>query len=111
MLPKEMLEQLMELAKMDRARLRASGVMPQSAVDAMTSVVDDKLMSQLVADSRRTNDPGWLPTEKADPEKQRGSGWSPLDPIGPPPGIKIMDQMMDVQDALDRKEREKQFKG
>ena len=42
-------DQLLELAKMERARLK-QGWLPQSAVDALTSVVDDRLMADIVAD-------------------------------------------------------------
>ena len=56
-LPKEMLAQLMEVVKMEKAKARS--VMPQSAVTAMTDVVDDKLMREIVQDQRKgVSEPG-----------------------------------------------------
>jgi hypothetical protein len=104
-LTKEQLEGLMELVRAERMRLRNTNAMPSSAVPACVSVVDDRLMSQIVADSRRSNSPGWLPPEKVDPEKVRGTGWAPLVPIGPDPNIKHIDAIAAHFDRLDREKR------
>jgi hypothetical protein len=120
-LPIEMKQLLLEAVREQLANIRRGGVMPQSVYDACTAVVDDKLMRDIVADARRSNSPGWLPPQgkvdlaevnKPDTGKpvERGTGWSPLDPISPPPGIKYIDQMIDVQDALDKIKLEGKFK-
>src|SRR6516165_3812296 len=80
-LPPDKLQQLHQLVKSELARLR-SGVMPQSAVDAMTDIV---------ADSRRTNTPGFLKQE-SEPVK-RGSGWAPFQSLEPPSGIEHVDRI------------------
>jgi hypothetical protein len=113
-LPKEMLEQLLELVRLEKARLRSEGgALPESAVADLAAAVPTELIQSIVTDNRRgVSEPGWLPPPKHDPEKTKGSGWSNPVPLeGSVPGVKWADQMMDVQDALDRKEREKQFKG
>ena len=110
-LTREQLEMLLELVRAKKARLRmGSNWLPPSAVADCVSAVDDKLMSDIVADARRSNDPGFLkPEERAKPVV-RGSGWSPLSPLeNSVPGIKYVDQQCDVQDALDRAERMKGF--
>jgi hypothetical protein len=87
-----------------------SGVMPRSAIQAMTDVVDDKLAREIVSDLRSgVGEPGgFLGPEKTVP-KERGSGWQKPTEMGSPPGIKYIDQMCDVQDAMDRIERGKGF--
>jgi hypothetical protein len=49
------------------------------------------------------------PGPKAEPSK--GTGWATPQPLGPPEGIALCDRMMDVQDALDRRERERKLRG
>jgi hypothetical protein len=109
-LPPEMLKRVHQLVKAEQARMRNSP-MPQSVVDDLTACVDDKLMADIVKDFRRTPpSPGMLP-EKSVPVK-RGSGWIDSVPLdNSVPGLKYIDQMCDVQDALDKREREKQFRG
>ena len=84
--------------------------MSESAVKAMTDVVDDKQMQAIVAEQKAgRSEPGWLkPPPPKKPEEQRSG------PVNPPPlegrsDIKWVDQMCDVQDALDRAERVKGF--
>ncbi len=48
--------------------------------------------------------------EAAEPVR-RGSGWAPERPLDPPPGVAIMDQMMDAQDAVDRRALAKRLGG
>jgi hypothetical protein len=98
-LPPDKLQQLHQLVKSELARLR-SGVMPQSAVDAMTAVVDDRLMADIVADSRRTNTPGFLKQE-SEPVK-RGSGWAPFQSLEPPSGIEHVDRIASHFAELDK---------
>jgi hypothetical protein len=105
-------EELYQLIKVySRWRQQNRSGLPQSAVDAMTAVVDDRLMADIVADSRRTNTPGFLKQENAAPVK-RGSGWQDAIPLsGSVPGTKIIDEIAESFAAIDRRDREKQFKG
>lgn len=80
--------------------------MPQSALDALTAVGTD-LVRSIVADNRHSVA---LPTAKAGPSV-RGTGWADQKRLAPPPGIAIMDQMMDAEDALDRVDRIKRRGG
>jgi len=49
--------------------------LPASATKAMTDVVDDKLMSEIVKDlGHGPGEPGWIKRERSEPVV-RGSGW------------------------------------
>jgi hypothetical protein len=105
-LPKEMLEQLMELMKIEKAR--AAGWMPQSAVTAMTDVVGDQQMADIVNDLRKLPErSGFLPPTGAPTEGRKSYIERP--PLEPPPGIKYIDQALDVQDALDKRDLERRL--
>jgi hypothetical protein len=75
---------------------------------AMTEAVPDKLMREIVSDSRRgVAAPSSLASKPDAPPPEprpRGTGWRDLEPLTPPPGVAIMDAMMDVQDVKDRAE-------
>jgi hypothetical protein len=97
---------LIQRAKAERS---GSGCMPQSAIKAMTDVVDDKLAREIVADLKGGRaEPGFLPPDGS-PPKERGSGWQKPVPLSNPPGVAICDQLMDAQDAIDRAERMRGF--
>jgi hypothetical protein len=119
LIPQMSREQLVEVGKLYlelKAKLRAGeglGLMPASAVKAMTDVVDDRLMSDIVNDSRRgVSAPSSLagPVEPR-PSVERGSGWQKPAELGLPPGTKWIDQLCDVQDAIDRRELERKLGG
>ena len=87
-----------------------SGVMPQSAIKAMTDVVDDKLAREIVSDLRSgVGEPGGFLGPEKTVAKEKGSGWQAPSPLESPPGVAICDQMMDVQDALDKRDLERRF--
>jgi hypothetical protein len=103
----EQLAKLLALIREAKAMF-GSGVMPQSAIKAMTDVVDDKLAREIVADLKGGRaEPGFLPPDGS-PPKERGSGWQKPVPLSNPPGVAI-DQLMDAQDAIDRAERMRGF--
>jgi hypothetical protein len=84
--------------------------MSASSLKAMTDVVDDKLMQAIVKDLRTIPEPGFLPAGKS-PPPVNGGGWvKPMDHSGPS-GLRYIDQAMDVQDALDKRELERRLKG
>jgi hypothetical protein len=105
-LSKELGEMLIELVRMERMKLRqgGSGGLPQSAVDACVAAVDDKLMSQIVGDARRSNVPGWIKPEGGKPV-ERGSGWAKPAPLeGSVPGIRHIDDIAKHFDNLEKAE-------
>lgn len=116
-LPKEMLEQLMELVKMEKAKAGGQcGAMPQSAVQSLVDCVGDQQVRDIVNDLRTVSEPGGFLPSKSGPSsgtavpKERGSGWKNPPPLEPPAGIKYIDQALDVQDALDRRDLEKRLR-
>ena len=102
---------------------------PNAWVGDMRSVVDTKLMQDIVSDFRN-----YSPTPKADPSAKvsvhgagrvvtgdDGPAHRPMDRSGwqeppkvdswRPPGVEIMDRMMDQQDAIDRAQRVRELAG
>jgi hypothetical protein len=87
------------------------GCMPQSAIDNLVKAVPDKLCQEIVRDLRSGRaEPGFLPPDSS-PPKERGSGWQKPTELGTPPGIKYVDQLVDVQDAIDKRDLEKRLRG
>jgi len=86
------------------AEARARGLEPWQL--EMSRAVDDKLMREIVADSRRgVSQPSSLIEEpKAEPAK-RGTGWVEPRPLDVP-GIQYVDQLCDAADAAERRRRE-----
>jgi hypothetical protein len=106
----EQLAKLLALIREAKAMF-GSGVMPQSAIKAMTDVVDDRQMQQIVEEHRHgRSEPSGLSSPPSSP-KEKGSGWQNPTPLSNPPGVAICDQMMDVQDALDKRDLEKRLRG
>jgi hypothetical protein len=83
--------------------------LPASAVAAMVDVVPD--MRAIAQEQKHRGEPGGFGSGKSAVSEigERGSGWSKPVPDGLPPGIKYIDQMVDVQDGLDRRERMRGF--
>jgi hypothetical protein len=107
-LPKEMLEQLMELVKIEKAK--AAGWMPQSAVTAMTDKVDDKLMRDIVHDLRKLPErSGFLPADGAAPMQQRKS-YIARPELEPPPGVKHIDRIAESFAELDKVEAQRRWR-
>jgi hypothetical protein len=107
---REQMGMLLELVRAELRRLRSSNAMPESCVAEMVKAVPTSLVRDIVNDARRSNDVGWLKPPEG-PAVQRGTGW-----VTPPglsdsvPGLKYIDQMIDVQDLVDKKELEGKFK-
>jgi hypothetical protein len=82
--------------------------------------VADAVVRDIVADGRRS-EMHWLvpPVPVSLPDAERvvtagaGAGWTNCPKVNDwkPPGLAIMDQLMDHQDALDRRERERKLRG
>jgi hypothetical protein len=65
-----------------------------------------ELMGRVTALIRETAPPvSKPPPPQPAQEPVRGTGWVDSVPLGPPPGVKILDQIMDHMDAKDRAER------
>jgi hypothetical protein len=58
---------------------------------------------------RRLEPSSIIPQEGPKVEVVRGSGWQKERPIEGPPGVKIIDQMLQVEDEMWRRDRAKQF--
>jgi hypothetical protein len=79
--------------------------MPPSAIREMVRVVgerrdvtNDVLRASPQPSSPPSSPPPWQPQ----PERPRGTGWQNDVPIGPPAGLRYIDQMLDEQDRRDR---------
>jgi hypothetical protein len=109
------LDQAMQRKLLDLIRdLKAAegmGWLPQSAIQPMVDAVGDQQIRDIVNDLRSgVGEPGGFlgPTPKTELRQPPRAKHIPLEP---PPGIPIMDEMMDVQDALDKRELEKRLRG
>lgn len=92
------------LYKQLRALERAG--MHGSVVAEMARVVPTSLVRDIVRDFRRgVSQPSSIERE---PEV-RGSGWVDPAPLGPPPGIKLIDRMMAAEDRQWRRQRAREF--
>jgi hypothetical protein len=80
--------------------------LPASAVKAMVDVVPD-FRGIAQEQSQKAERGGFLPSDG--PPKERSSSWQKPVPLGPPAGVAICDQMMDVQDALDKRDLERRL--
>jgi hypothetical protein len=111
-LPVEMQQLLLEAVREQLAKARGGGIVPQSVYDACAAAVPTDLIRAIVADNRRgVSEPsGWLPPEKVDPEKQRGSGWvTPPGLEGSVPGVKWVDEIAKGFDQRERMEEKAKF--
>src|SRR5262245_11398028 len=78
--------------------------MPPSALAAMVAAVPDRLMADIVADNRRGLEPrSIIPPEPRPKLQTKGSGFVDPIPLRSPPGIEILDRVMDRQDELDKR--------
>jgi hypothetical protein len=96
---------LFALVEIDRQRAAARNPGMMAVVEA----VDTKTMQAIVAENRGSGipAPSSLATSPGawQPELPRGTGWIDPLPLRSPPGVDILDRMMDVQDARDKLER------
>jgi hypothetical protein len=110
MLTHDDLGKLLTIIRQAKAMFAGAG-MPQSAIDEMAKAVPDKLVREIVNEQRHGRaEPGFLKPSEAAPVV-RGTGWQNPVPLGVPPGIKYVDQLIDVQDAVDKRELEKRLRG
>jgi hypothetical protein len=90
------------IVEMDRQQLARRN----PTLAAMMEAVPDKLMADIVNDQRRgIPPPSSLAAAPNAPEPPRGSGTYTPAPLGPPPGQRWIDAMLDEADAKDRVQR------
>jgi hypothetical protein len=87
----------------------------------MAKAVPDKVVREIVSDNRHSvggpssiaaSNKTTFPNEGERPEEgEPGTGWIKETPLRPPEGVEWCDRLVDVQDAIDRREREKKLKG
>jgi hypothetical protein len=84
--------------------------MPPSALRAMLAAEPSNFMRDVVRDNRAPTSPsGVIPRNQptgGGPANVPGGGkgWVEPTPLGPPPGIRYVDQQLDAQDQKDRQE-------
>jgi hypothetical protein len=89
----------------------ANMCMPMSTMMEMARVVPTSMLRDIVHDNRApTGRPGMIPDSQqaSGASTGRGSGWVDPAPLGPPPGLRYVDQQIDAQDAKDKAERTQQ---
>ena len=88
---------------------RMSFATPPSVVRDF-AVLDDRLVKKIALRDARapTGRPGMIPSSQQPasprPSAGDGTGWAREIPIGPPPGLRYVDQQLDAQDQKDRQE-------
>jgi hypothetical protein len=87
----------------------ANFTLPRSAIEAMVRAAPDSLVRSVVADNYARGAPAEKPAEARVVPSERG--WRAETPLGLPPGQATIERMLDVDDALWRAERAKQFAG
>ena len=82
--------------------------MPPSALQAMLAAEPRGFMAGVVHDNRAPTTPTMIPNSRQPtsprPSAGDGTGWGAATPLGPPPGLRYVDQQIDAQDAKDRQE-------
>jgi hypothetical protein len=107
-LPKEELMMLLELVRAERMKL--AGWMPQSAITAMTDVVNDQQMRDIVNDLRKLPERGgFLPPAGGAPAEGRKS-YIERPPLEPPPGIDHIDRIAESFAQLDKVEAQRRWR-
>jgi hypothetical protein len=84
----------------------------------LAKAVPDRVIREIVSDNRSRSGPSSIAAtasnkrtyEDGEPQ-ERGTGWAKEVPIRPPDGVDLIDRLVDAQDAIDRREREKRFNG
>jgi hypothetical protein len=109
-LDRDQLEGLLALIRKAKAMF-GTGAMPMSAVEDLVKAVPDEQVRAIVHDLRGGRaQPGGLIEGTSGGPVVRGTGWAERK-LESPPGVAICDQMMDVQDALDKRELRERLGG
>jgi hypothetical protein len=88
----------------------AGASMDRETKRELAKAIPDDLARDLRADLARGNPITQSPAQLT-PDRdggrvqiQRGSGWAEPNPLSAPPGVQIMDRLMDMQDAIDKRD-------
>jgi hypothetical protein len=87
--------------------------LPASVMREFAAAAPDSLVRDIVNDHRGAPEgpTSIVRRARAEQDVERGTGWTKPAPLKPPPGVSILDRVMDAQDALDRADRERRLKG
>jgi len=92
----------------------ANFTMPASALAEMVRVVPDNFMRDVVRDNRAPQNPGMIPDSQqpASPSPQPSAtpGWIEPRPLGPQPGINLVDAQLIADDVRQRAELARKLK-
>jgi hypothetical protein len=110
----ELQERLAKISRtIEQIRMAKTGGMPVEAVQDLVNAVPDSVVADLKADAVRgnpiTHPSSMLPDRGRAQVEIRGSGWQPECKLEPPPGVWIMDRLMDMQDAIDKADLERRL--
>jgi hypothetical protein len=89
----------------------ANASMDASTMRAMADAVGDGVLGGVVNDRFRRMEPSSIISKETKVEQAKGTGWQDERPLEMPPGVKIIDQMMDAEDEMWRRDRARQFAG
>jgi hypothetical protein len=70
----------------------------------MSLATPPEVMAGIREDARRSLAPSSPIAPAGERERPRGNGWAEPQALAPPPGQRLIDAMMDQQDAIDRRE-------
>jgi hypothetical protein len=96
----------------------ARATMPRSVLRDLVTAVPDRLMADLRSDALKPN-PVTQSVAQLTPDRGSqdrgvqigGSGWIEPKPLSVPPGVPIMDRLMDMQDAIDKADLQRRLAG
>jgi hypothetical protein len=113
---REQLLSLWGLVRAFRIKLMGMGPLPASAIEEMAKIVPDGLMGAIVEDNRKAKGipapSGLIPDDAGgSPAPIRGSGWQNPRAMELPAGVRWVDQLCDVQDAIDKAELRRKLGG
>ncbi len=99
------------LAQPSFAQLDRVAAMPRSAVQAMAQAVSDKEMMEIVRAGNigepksLAHSPSPRPASAPHSAPNSRNGWAAPAPLTPPPGVAMIDRLMDAEDKKDRAAR------
>lgn len=107
----EMRGKLLELIH-DLKAADSAGIMPQSAIQQMVDVIDDKTLRVIVEEQKHgRSEPGFMKASPARKPEEKRSGPPKEIALGPPSGVEHCDRIADHFAALDRRDLEKRLRG
>jgi hypothetical protein len=93
----------------------AGATMDRETKRDLAKAFPDSLVRDLRSDAFKPNPVTGATPAQLTPDRPggvqitRGTGYRDAVPLGPPPGISLLDKLVDAQDALDRADRERRL--